>query len=212
MSTQRAVMVLMAVLGTGLLPSASRAEVLVPVGSTWKWLHSREGTDPAAKDKEFHTTFYLADFDDSAWQSGKDQAGPHGGFGYGDPGFVGVDIGQPEDLSQRKTAYLRLKFSTTAAQDKLVLKCQRDDGIIVYLDGHEVLRNNMPAEAKEAHGLFASETVGGEEETKVNSFPLKGSLPAGDHILAISLHNRAEGSSDLRIAEISLETAEAAAK
>ena len=65
-----------------------RAEVLVPVGSTWKWLHSSEGVDPAGDDEDFHTTFYTADFDDSKWKSGKDKAGPHGGFGYGDPDLM----------------------------------------------------------------------------------------------------------------------------
>jgi hypothetical protein len=191
----------------GLSSHELSAEVLVPVGSEWKWHHSREGADPAKEDEDFHTTFQTADFDDSKWQAGKDKAGPHGGFGYGDEGFDGVDIGRPQDPANRKTAYFRLKFTTNQDAEKLVFKCQRDDAIIVYLDGKEVLRNNLPADAKEAHDLFANEIVAGEDETTVNSFPFTLKLPAGEHILAISLHNRPEGSSDLRIAEISLETA-----
>jgi hypothetical protein len=183
------------------------AEVLVPVGSTWKWYHTADGVDPAKEDEDFHTTFQTAEFDDSKWQSGKDQAGPHGGFGYGEDAFTGVDIGAPENPANRKTAYFRIKFTTNQEAEKLVLKCQRDDAIIVYLDGQEVLRNNLAADAKAAHDLFATEIVAGEAETQVNSFPCTHKLPAGEHILAISLHNRPDGSSDLRIAEISLETA-----
>jgi hypothetical protein len=186
-----------------------QAEVLVPVGSTWKWHHSTDGVDPASTDEDFHTTFYLADFDDSAWKSGADTAGPHGGFGYGEEDFTGVDIGLPQDPNQRKTAYFRLKFKTDKENEKLVLKCQRDDAIIVYIDGKEVMRDNVPADAKEAFDLFATQAYGGDDETEVHSFPLDLKLPAGDHILAISLHNRPQGSSDLRIAEISLETATA---
>jgi hypothetical protein len=104
-----------------------------------------------------------------------------------------------------------LKFKTDRDFDSLVFKCQRDDGIIVYLDGKEVLRDNIArgllglGQVKEAYRLMAQNTVAGEDETKVNSHPLRVRLPAGEHILAVSLHNRDGGSSDLRIAEISLE-------
>ena len=83
-------------------------EVIVPEGSTWKWLHPTDGTDPATSDTDFHTTFFKADYDDSHWQTGKDRAGADGGFGYGDP--VGVDIGTPPALEDRKTAYFRHSF------------------------------------------------------------------------------------------------------
>lgn len=195
----------------GLAYGAS-AQVLVPNTSAWRFLHPTDGVDPAKEVKDFHTTFYTLEFDDSKWKTGKDKPGPHGGFGYGEEGFEGVDLGLPE-LENRKTAYLRLKFKTDKDYEKLVLKCQRDDGIIVYLDGKEVLRDNITrgllglGQSKAAYSLMAQDTIAAEDETKVNSYPLPVKLPAGEHILAISLHNRGEGSSDLRIAEISLEVA-----
>lgn len=179
-------------------------QTIVPNNSTWKWLHPTDGVDPATADEDFHKTFFLMDFDDSKWKSGKDKAGDAGGFGYGDP-EPGVDMGRPEDGANRKTAYLRLKFKTEKDFENLVFKCQRDDAIIVYLDGKEVLRDNVEKNAKDAYSLFAEQTIANENETKLNEFPLKVKLPAGEHILAISLHNREGGSSDLRIAEISLE-------
>jgi hypothetical protein len=203
------------------LQTGLKAEVIVPNTSTWKWLHPTDGTDPTTADEDFHTTFFLADFDDSAWKSGADKPGPHGGFGYGEQEFEGVEIGEPP-AEHRKTAYLRLKFTTDQEQANLVLKCQRDDGIIVYLDGKEVLRNNLEAGAKEAYDMFATDTVSGDGETTVETLPLpqEVKLGVGEHILAVSLHNRAttnfdgqlQPSSDLRIAEISLESNGEAAK
>ncbi len=185
-------------------PGGARGEVIVPNDSEWKWLHPTDGVDPAKTDKDFHSTFYKADFDDSAWKKGRDKPGPRHGFGYGDRGFTGVDLVQPKEWSHRKSAYFRLKFSTKWAYERLIFKCQRDDGMIVYLDGKEILRDHVGT-GKEAYDLFATGTVSGNDETYVNSYKLKKPLAAGDHILAISLHNRPPRSSDMRIAEISLE-------
>jgi hypothetical protein len=188
--------------------AAVSAEVLVPAGSTWKWLHPTDGVDHAEGDEDFHRTWFLASFDDSGWKEGKDKSGPHGGFGYGDPDFDGVDIVQPEDLEHRKTAYFRLKFTTQHEYDVVELRCQRDDAIIVYLDGKEVGRDNLEEGKADAYDLFATGTVSGEDEAKPVTLRLKGKVPAGEHVLAISLHNRAEGSSDLRLAEISVRSAD----
>jgi hypothetical protein len=181
----------------------ANAQTLVPNTATWKWFHPTDGVDPAKADEDFHQTFFKMDFDDSKWNTGADKPGPHGGFGYGEEGFEGVDIGTPQLPENRKGAYLRLKFTTYEDCENLIFNCQRDDGIIVYLDGKEVVRDNM-ARGRDNYDLFAEEIISADGETMVHSFPISEKLAAGDHILAISLHNRAEGSSDLRIAEISL--------
>jgi len=179
------------------------ADVVVPAGSEWKWLHPSDGADPAKTVADFHTTFMKADFDDSKWNTAKDSAGPHGGFGYGEEGFTGQDIGTP-DPENRKTAYFRHKFKTEKGLKDLVLKLQRDDGVIIYLDGKEVGRDNVGG-GDDKYDLYAADTISAEGETKVESVKLEGSIEPGEHILAISLHNRPGGSTDLRIAEISLE-------
>jgi outer membrane protein assembly factor BamB len=201
MKTRFAAAALVAVLGWVTCVSA---ETIVTKGSQWRWLHPTDGTDPAKNDEDFHSTFFRNAFDDFGWNQGTDSAGPHGGFGYGERDFQGVDIGQPQDRNNRKTAYFRIKFTTEKDYENLVLKCQRDDGIIVYLDGAEVLRDSM-GEDDDAYDLFAA-SVAFDDETKVHEFKLPGNLAAGEHALAISLHNREGGSSDLRIAEISLES------
>jgi tetratricopeptide (TPR) repeat protein len=180
-----------------------RAVVVAPT-SEWKWLHPTDGVDPADSDPDFHTTFFTATFDDANWTSGVDSAEPGGGFGYGDDWFEGVDIGEPASKELGKSAYFRHRFTTDQEHANLELRCQRDDGIIVYLDGKEVARDNM-REGEEAYRLPAADAVSGDDEKTIYRIPLEGViLPAGEHFLAISLHNPGEPSSDLRIGGITL--------
>ena len=177
---------------------------IVPPDSTWKWLHPTDGTDPASKAEDFHQRFFLPEFDDSHWDMGKDSfVGNEGfgfgkGFGYGDR--VGVDIGMPP-IQQRYSAYFRHEFDTKEAFDFLVLSMQRDDGVIVYLDGVEITRDNMP-NGPDAYQLLASESA--VPEWRVLHIGLPGTLQPGHHVLAISLHNSDATSSDLRIARVTL--------
>ncbi|MFT5407882.1 MAG: tetratricopeptide (TPR) repeat protein [Verrucomicrobiales bacterium] len=126
------------------------------------------------------------------------------GFGYGDEWFEGVDIGTPNEKALGKSAYLRHRFTTEREHTNLELRCRRDDGIIVYLDGKEVGRDNME-DGEDTYELSAAVTVGGFAEAAVFRIPLDGIvLPAGEHVLAISLHNTEAPSSDLRIGQITL--------
>lgn len=193
------------------------SDVLVPPDSEWKWQHPLDGADPAAKEPKFHRTFFVADYDDADWKTGKDSKGVTGGFGYGEQWFQGVDIGTPKGKANAegkragKSAYFRHRFSTEKTQGNLELRCQRDDGIVVYLDGSEVARNNM-SDGPEAYLLPAASAVGEASERKIFRIPLEGvSLPAGEHVLAISLHNTAAPSSDLRIGGITLVAVERSA-
>lgn len=177
-------------------------ESLVRSTSMWKWFHPEDGIDPEVAQPGFHKNFSTLDFNDSAWNAGKDSVGKTGGFGYGDP--VGILWKRPTD-GNRKTAYLRHAFTTNTSYDRLTLKLQRDDGVIVYLDGVEVARNNVSNE-KDSYGLMARDTVSAADEAEIVTLPLWiDRLSPGRHILAISLHNRGGNSSDLRIAEISLQ-------
>lgn len=185
---------------------------IVPPNSVWRWLHPLDGVDPAKKDPDFHETFAEKDFDDSFWKAGQDSAEPGGGFGYGDDWFTGVDIGLPmvENATyglDGKAAYFRLKFKTEREFRNLELRCQRDDGIIVYLNGKEVARDNMQA-GEARYDIPAVEKVAHDKPIKEQvtyRIPLPGAiLRPGEHVLAISVHNTEGGSSDLRIGGISL--------
>ncbi|MEZ5327964.1 MAG: tetratricopeptide repeat protein [Verrucomicrobiales bacterium] len=178
--------------------------VIVTPSSEWKWLHPTDGTDPAEGDPDFHSTFFASDFAAASWQTGKDSAEAGGGFGYGDDWFTGVDIGTPASKEVGKCAYFRHRFTTTREHTRLEFRCQRDDGIIIYLDGKEVARDNME-KGEEAYHLPAASAVSTVNETTTYRIPLEGlTLPAGEHLLAISLHNLKDPSSDLRIGGITL--------
>ena len=57
----------------------------------------------------------------------------------------------------------------------------------------------------EAYRLPAATAVSGGDETTTNRIPLASlTLPPGEHVLAISLHNPENPSSDLRIGAITL--------
>ncbi|MDA0811368.1 MAG: hypothetical protein O3C21_03100, partial [Verrucomicrobia bacterium] len=104
----------------------------------------------------------------------------------------------------RHSAYFRHAFTTTEPFTGLLLHLARDDGAIVYLDGEEVARTNMPEGAEDAHALAAIAVLNGAVETVPASLPIARPLPAGRHVLAISLHNSSPTSSDLRLAEATL--------
>ena len=129
-----------------------------------------------------------------------DGKGPQAGFGYGDD--VEIDIGKPKS-GERYTAYFRHRFIAKKGFKDLSIKMQRDDGVIVYLDGKMVARDNMK-QGNESYKLQGDQSTGGDQETLVREFPIPGEIQSGEHILAISLHNHSTTSSDLRIAEISL--------
>ena len=185
------------------VPLTGEPEPIVDVGVMWKWLHPADGIDPGTDDRDFHETFYLRDYDDSTWKKGPDSPGPTGGFGYNPGDDPQVPWEQPESEEDRKTAYLRHEFTTDSRWENLYITLQRDDGVIVYLDGKEVVRDNV-LDGPEAYDLWADEVVSSKAEVEVEQSNLGVSLEPGKHVLAISLHNREGGSSDLRIAEISL--------
>ena len=152
---------------------------IFPLGSSWKFNDS---------DVALVSTWKNANYDTSAWASG------NGPLGYGDPvttNFVsGVD-----------TAYLTKDFTVNLADltNTMEFGVRRDDGIIVYLNGEEVIRDNMPAGVVN-HADFSSTTIDGAAETAINIFSIpKNKFVQGNNRISIELHNRSAGSSDLTI-------------
>lgn len=133
-------------------------------------------------------TWKSSNYDVSNWAVG------NGPLGYGDPvttSFIsGVD-----------TAYLIKDFTVNLADltNTMEFGVRRDDGIIVYLNGEEVIRDNMPAGAV-SHGTFSSTTIDGAAEIAINLFSIpKNKFVQGTNRISIELHNRSASSSDLTI-------------
>ncbi|MDG2383715.1 MAG: hypothetical protein P8N76_18730 [Pirellulaceae bacterium] len=185
-----------------MVPQALRDTIvaILPPGAEWKWLHPVDGLDPEVSEPGFHERFHRLDYDDSTWQTGRELEWLTG-FGYGAP--VAVSIGEPP-AGARNTAYFRARFETDREYLGLILTCYRDDGVIVYLDGKEVARSNVPADSEDAYDAMATHAITSTAETARMIVRIPGGLSPGEHVLAISLHNSSNESSDLRLGNLCL--------
>ena len=154
---------------------APGANDIVSLGSTWSYLD--DGTDQG-------TAWREPDFDDAAWASGPAQLG----FGEGDEATT-IERGAI-------TFYFRHDFSVDSAGIVgLELKLQRDDGAIVYLNGTEIVRSNMPA-GEVAYDTFAMNAS--DDGQNLHTYTVSAdALADGDNVLAVEVHQVNLTSSDL---------------
>lgn len=166
--------------------SHTQAETLVAEGATWRYLDN--GSDQG-------TAWRNSTFDDSSWNSGAAQLG----FGEGDENTTLT--------SGHITYYFRHSFTFSGTTDgmDLILQLKRDDGAVVYLNGTEVVRSNMPA------GTITSTTlasVAGDDGQDFHEFKLDiDELADGANTLAVEVHQSSTTSSDVSF-DLSLETRE----
>jgi hypothetical protein len=157
---------------------APPAGPLVATGSVWKYLD--DGSNQG-------TAWRGSTFNDSAWQSGQAQ------FGFG-------DNDEHTLLTKGKvTYYFRLTFTVADASsyNSLMLRLLRDDGAVVYLNGTEITRSNMPT-GTITHQTLASSTVGGAaEDTFFESSVNPALLVDGVNVLAVEVHQDRAASSDM---------------
>jgi uncharacterized protein (TIGR03437 family) len=157
---------------------------LIPTGSSWNYLD--DGSDQGI-------AWRAASFNDSAWKSGAAK------FGYGD-GDEATVVGFGSSASHKHlTTYFRKSFTlaTPAAFSAYRLRLLRDDGAIVYLNGQEVFRSNMPA-GDALYTTPASAAVSGAEESRYFETTLRAAqLVAGQNVIAVEVHQASGSSSDL---------------
>ncbi len=171
-------------LALGGAAAVSADTILVPAGSAWRYRD--DGSNQG-------TAWRAAAFNDSAWPLGAAQLG----YGDGDEATV-VGFG-PDPNSKYVTTYFRHAFTVTdpAAFAGLTLELTRDDGAVVFLNGVEVFRSNMPAGAI-AHTTLASSAIGGTAESTFYSTTVNPALlVAGGNVLAAEVHQANGTSSDV---------------
>jgi hypothetical protein len=79
----------------------------------------------------------------------------------------------------------------------LELGVVRDDGVVVYLNGEEVMRDNMPT-GDITSDLWANHAVGGADETNFQIREVDPShLREGENVLAVEIHQANPTSSDI---------------
>ncbi len=159
-------------------------EVLVNTNSSWSYLDN--GLNQG-------TLWSASNFNDLSWAVGNAE------LGYGDGGESTVVSFGPTSTAKYITTYFRKNFSVNhlSAYTGLKLKIMRDDGIVVYINGTEVLRNNMPS-GTIIYSTLASAAINGADESAFNFYniPLT-SLTNGINTIAVEIHQNAANSSDI---------------
>ncbi len=160
------------------------AQVLVNQGSVWKYLD--DGSDQG-------TAWRDLSFNDSSWSSGNAQLG----YGDGDEATV-ISYGSSSSY-KHICYYFRQTFnvSNPNANNGLKISLLRDDGAVVYINGQEVVRSNMPS-GNITYTTLAASTVAGSAEDAFNVYYVSSSvLQSGQNVIAVEVHQRSRSSSDV---------------
>jgi hypothetical protein len=162
--------------------------VLAPAGAVWKFF-------PVTND--VGTAWRETGFDDGAWSSGPAQ------LGYGDqdeatvvPFFPHPEVSGGKNIS----TYFRHAFVVTnlASHSNLTLRVLRDDGAVVYLNGIEVFRSNMPTgEVTFATTALTSVSAPDENYVFFATNLMAAALREGANVLAVEIHQNSPGSQDI---------------
>jgi hypothetical protein len=167
------------------LSVVATSTTFIPLGSSWRFRDT--GSLPAAN-------WFSPAYDDSAWAAGNAPLG----YGTGDEATV-VSFG-PSSSAKYPTTYFRKSFNVAnpASVTGLSLGLARDDGAVVYLNGTEVVRSNMPA-GPVGYSTFAAATVSGNDKLTVHNFTIPPNLlVAENNVVAVEVHQVSANSGDLR--------------
>lgn len=155
---------------------------ILSAGSTWKFLDN--GVDQG-------TVWKDSTFNDAVWSTGNAQLG----YGEGDEATV-LNYG---GVSSNKytTYYFRKKINiNTSAFFNYTLNLKRDDGAVVYLNGNEVWKENMPAGTIN-YSTFASSDASDDGQTFLSNIIPSTYFVNGDNYLCIEVHQFTPTSSDV---------------
>lgn len=156
---------------------------LLPFGSSWRYLDngSNQGT-----------AWQAASFYDGGWKNGPAELG----YGEGDEATV-VSYGSNAS-AKYITTYFRSTFSISnaALYGSYTLRYKVDDGMVVYCNGREVYRKNMPT------GTITNTTPASGNASDDGKTIQSTTLPAtafqtGSNVIAVEVHQDDGQSSDL---------------
>ncbi len=153
---------------------------LFSFGSLWKYLDN--GSNQGINWQTYR-------YNDFSWKAGNGELG----YGDGDEATI-VGFGK---LTRSKyiTTYFRktININDVSSYSLFVGKVKRDDGVVVYVNGVEVFRSNLP-KGKISYLTLASEAVDDGNEELL--FDIGASLfKTGSNLVAVEIH-QSNGSSD----------------
>lgn len=158
---------------------------LISQNDTWKYLD--DGSN-------LGTSWTDSNYNDASWSSGS------GVFGYGT--LTGATVSTtvsygPSSTNKYVTTYFRKSFSlSNPTYNTVTLNLLLDDGAIIYINGTQVLSDNMPGSV--TYTTYANSAIGGSDEGDYVSYTLSGSyFVNGTNVIAVEVHQATAGSSDL---------------
>jgi hypothetical protein len=190
--------------GGGVHPSAvlvqddgeiAQPATLVPRGATWRYFDL--GTEPPVVDGH---SWRDAEYPDDGWAAGPAVLG-----------FAGAAVANPVATLTRRwvsgtsgpqvtTTYFRHEFHVDSVADVsgFLIEILRDDGAIVYLNGVELLRENMPP-GPVTYDTFSSTIVGSPDQNTYFQRQSEAAhlLRPGVNVLAAEIHQCNATSSDI---------------
>lgn len=175
--------------GGGIHPNAVKIngakseQTLIAAGATG-WSYLDDGSDQGSAWKE-------PAYDDSLWAVGD---APLGFGSINDHPFPGPWINPNRNI----TVYFRKNFEVINVTliTEATARVMSDGGAIVYLNGTEIARDNMPADPVDFETLALSDSNVREGHIDVFTFP-PSAFAEGTNVIAIELHNGSAGSSDM---------------
>ena len=146
---------------------------LIHFGSPWRYYDV--GDDPGAN-------WFAPGYADNDWSFNFAE------FGYGD--------GDEQTItSPAITTYFRMFLTITNPSNysEFTLRLKRDDGAAVYINGTEVLRDNLPANAPLAYDTLASNALDPPTESDLVTATLLPSVfSPGINLIAVEVHQAAQ--------------------
>ena len=166
-----------------ILPNAP-AKALVPRNSS---------LEPNPRQNETLRPWTLESLDDTSWQSGST------GVGYNYAGLIGLDVSSMRNSNT--TVYIRVPFTVEDPSTirSLTLRMRFDEGMIAYINGHEVARYNAPEPGAERWNSAAPNNRSDSIADEPVDFPIPqfDFLHVGSNLLAVQGLNQEMGSSNL---------------
>jgi len=168
-------------------------ETLISTRSMWKYLDDGSNQGTASDGSNW---FAHPDYNDLNWHEGPAELG-YGDASQGRPEGTVVNSGPSGDSFI--TTYFRHSFNVNNASQysRMYLRLLRDDGAVVYLNGVEAVRSNMPNRTID-YLSRASSNLSGSDESTFTEFSIDASLLSnGNNILAVEIHQFSPTSADI---------------
>jgi len=154
---------------------------IIQFGSSWSYYD--DGDEPSG-------SWEGITYDDSNWDTGNGQ------LGYGDGDENTVLKSTDAMGGNLSAAYFRREFTiaNVASISSFSLDFIYDDGVIIYINGTEIIRRRMQS----GNVTYGSYTQSQSQENELYTFvPAASSFVDGTNVIAVEVHQRSNNSSDI---------------